>query len=159
MNCLFYIQVLNEEEHLQEDDLVLIFRKRNVQSKTYENYIEKIFSAPKEPKINDLKLFVLNAFGIKESEEGIELAKYVSHEFNWLHFHLKYFEELQKKKKTGKKKKKSFLQFYATSAFYYFPFQNKLVTKKIYNFVILVNQGQNKSYTRLAYEPTNCYFK
>lgn len=85
----------------------MIFRKRNVQSKTYENYIEKIFSAPKEPKINDLKLFVLNAFGIKESEEGIELAKYVSHEFNWLHFHLKYFEELQKKKKTGKKKKKA----------------------------------------------------
>lgn len=84
-----------------------MFRKRNVQSRTYENYVEKIFSAPKEPKINDLKSFVLNAFGIKDSEDAIELAKYVSHDFNWLQLHLKYFEELQKKKKTGKKKKKT----------------------------------------------------
>ena len=38
---------------------------------------------------------------------GIELAKYISHEFNWLHLHIKHFEEIAtKRKKTGKAKKR-----------------------------------------------------
>lgn len=83
-----------------------MFRKRNIFTRSYEEYTEKIFSAPKDPKISDLKKFVLESFGLKCSEEEIELAKYISHDFHWLHFHLKYFEEIKKRKKNGKKKKK-----------------------------------------------------
>ena len=91
---------------MDEDDIVLMFRKRNIETRIYENYVEKIFHASKEPKINDLKRFVLDNFQLKCNEDEIELAKYISHEFNWLHLHLKHFEEVCKRKKTGKKKRR-----------------------------------------------------
>ena len=84
----------------------MLFRKRNILTRTYEDYFEKILHLSKEPKIKELKTFLIDALQLQCSEDEIELAKYISHEFNWLHFHLKYFEDLRKKKKTGKKKKR-----------------------------------------------------
>lgn len=83
-----------------------MLRKRSIPTRTYEDYFEKIFHASKEPKIAELKNFVLDEFQLQCSIDEIELAKYISHEFNWLHFHLKYFEEVGKRKKTGKKKRR-----------------------------------------------------
>ena len=84
-----------------------MFRKRIIGTRSYGEYVEKIFFASKEPKINDLKRFLLDSLELKCSEEEIELAKYISHEFNWLHLHIKHFEEIAtKRKKTGKAKKR-----------------------------------------------------
>ena len=83
-----------------------MFRKRNVETRSYEDYVEKIFRASKEPKIKELKNCLIDALQLNCSVEEIELAKYIPYEFNWLHLHLKHFEEAGKRKKAGKKKRR-----------------------------------------------------
>ncbi len=97
---------MKDPEELLENDLCLLFRMRDVEKKSYGDYIEKIFYASKEPSIEELKRFVIDSFGFECSLNEIELAKYVAHEFNWLHLHLSYFEEIQNKKRNSNKKKK-----------------------------------------------------
>ena len=81
---------------------------RDVSKKSYRDYIEKTFYASKEPSIDELKRFVIASFGFECETNQIELAKYITHEFSWLHLHSIYFEEIHKKKKnTNKKKKKN----------------------------------------------------
>ena len=91
-----------------ENDLCLLFRMRDVSKKSYGDYIEKTFYASKEPSIDELKRFVIASFGFEYETNQIELAKYITHEFNWLHLHSIHFEEIHKKKKnTNRKKKKN----------------------------------------------------
>lgn len=79
---------------------------RDVSKKSYGDYIEKIFYASKEPSIDELKRFVSASFEFECEANQMELAKYITHEFNWLHLNSSYFEEIQKKKKNVNRKKK-----------------------------------------------------
>lgn len=97
---------LEYEEILSEDDIVILFRKRNVITGNYTDYVERVFPANKEPSIEELKEFTINSLELKFKPEEIELAKYISHDFNWLHLNKSFFEEIDKKKKNVKKKKK-----------------------------------------------------
>mgnify|MGYP006976795019 CR=1 FL=1 len=85
--------------------MVLLLRKRDVESKTYADYEEFIWKAPSEPKIAELKKAVLDFKGLDIDLDMIELAKYMVHEFSWLHIHKDFMKQEKKvtRKQQGKK--------------------------------------------------------
>ena len=62
---------LEYEEILSEDDIVILFRKRNVITGNYTDYVERVFPANKEPSIEELKEFTINSLELKFKPEEI----------------------------------------------------------------------------------------
>jgi len=103
-NSSLVVQLLEKVENLDENEIVLLLRKRNVSTRTYDDFEEFIFPSSKEPTISELKKGVIAFKALSMAEEGIELAKYYPHEFAWKHIHRKYIEEARKNKKNKNKK-------------------------------------------------------
>jgi len=82
-------------------------RKREIETKSYGPYEELIWKAPAEPKIEDAKKAIISFKKLDIQPEGIELAKYVPHEFTWLHMHINVIEKELKNKKSKKGKNRS----------------------------------------------------
>ena len=101
-NMNIVAQALDKPENLTDNSLVLLLRKRQADSQTYSRPEEWIWEAGKEPTIEDLKKAVIGFKGLECGVEGVELAKYVIHEFHWLHVSKEVIEKERENKK-GKK--------------------------------------------------------
>jgi len=101
-NMSIVAQVMDEHENLSENSIVLLLRKRQVDSQTYSRAEEFIWEAGKEPIIEDLKKAVIAFKGLEGGVEGVELAKYVPHEFQWLHVSKEVIEKERDSKKAKK---------------------------------------------------------
>jgi hypothetical protein len=97
---------LEKDEELQENDILLYGRKRNVANRTYEDYEEFFLRGIKVPKIENLKHSIITELHLNCSPNELDIAKYFPYNFCWVKFDLKALElEFEKKKKaTGKKK-------------------------------------------------------
>ena len=93
---------MDKPENLSDNSIVLLLRKRQVDSKIYSRAEEFIWEAGKEPTIEDLKKAVIAFKGLEGGIEGVELAKYVPHEFQWLYVSKEVIERERESKK-GKK--------------------------------------------------------
>jgi len=101
-NMNIVAQVMDKSENLSENSIVLLLRKRQVDSQTYSRAEEFIWEAGKEPTIEDLKKAVLAFKGLEAGIEGVELAKYIPHEFQWLHVSKEVIERERDSKKAKK---------------------------------------------------------
>ena len=105
-NSSIAVQFLESPENLEENDIVLLLRRRVVSSRSYTDYQEYIFKAPNAPTISELKKGIIQYKQLNVEEDGIELSKYYPREFNWKHIHKKYIEEENKNKKSKNNKNK-----------------------------------------------------
>lgn len=100
-----FLKILTQPESLSEDELVLLVRKRMVETKTYDEPRELVFSAGQAPQINELKQAIISLEELDVDLPEIELAKYFPHEFEWFYVSKEYMEAVNKKKKKGGKGK------------------------------------------------------
>jgi len=103
-NSSVVVQFLSQPENLDENDIVLLLRKRNVSAKSYDNYQEFIFKATREPTISELKGSVISFKQLGIPEDELELAKYHPHEFSWAQIDKKAIENERKSKSNRSKK-------------------------------------------------------
>ncbi len=94
--------MLPEPEVLDDFDVILMIRKRNVAEDKYEDYEEWNWKAsPSAPTVDDLKKAVIEHKKFELDLKGIELAKFVTHEYLWLHIHESQFKGERRKVTTG----------------------------------------------------------
>ena len=97
-------QVLKEPEQLSDSQIVVVFKKRNREKRTYDEQVtELIFEAGKSPSIEEFNQQAKDKIEVKED---IIMAKYVHHEFEWIELSRKNIENLAKRKKGQQGKKK-----------------------------------------------------
>ena len=97
-------QVLKEPEQLSDSQIVVVFKKRNREKRTYDEQVtELIFEAGKSPSIEEFNQQAKDKIEVKED---IIMVKYVHHQFEWIELSRKNIENLAKRKKGQQGKKK-----------------------------------------------------
>lgn len=88
---------MNEVDTLEEDDIVMVLRKRDCEKRTYGEDVELVFRAGKKPSVADLKASVASLVKV-ENPEDIHLVKYFPYEFSWALISDAEYERLKEKK-------------------------------------------------------------
>lgn len=96
-------QVLEQPEHLTDDQIVVILKKRNKEKRIYEGSMELVFHAGKTPSVEELAEAVKAKANV---QEDIVVTKYLHYNFEWIELSRKTIEDLAKQKKKPQQKKK-----------------------------------------------------
>lgn len=88
---------MSDVDTLEEDDIVMLLRKRDCEKRTYSDDVELVFRAGKKPSVAELKASVAALLKV-ENVDSFELVKYFPYEFAWTLISDAEYERLKEKK-------------------------------------------------------------
>lgn len=77
------VQIKPEKDVLDEEDLTVLIRKRNMETLTYGENIELIIRKAGCLTISQIKQAILAKMNLTVSEEDIDIAKHFLNRFEW----------------------------------------------------------------------------